>query len=82
MHRIVKEVATAQASDRVRSLSCRDVEDVRHLVDGLVLSPVDRNTKDRLIQCPALYWQGVLEDSFRERTPGVDAETEEAVLQR
>ena len=62
-----------------------DVHRVRRLLDGLVVSPVDRNVKDRLVECPVLYWKGYRETfwtgSYRERV-AADAETEQQILAR
>ena len=60
LQHLVRTAATLDAGARPqhRPVSRADVEYVRGLTRGLVISPVDRNLKDRIIECPAAYWAG------------------------
>lgn len=45
-----------RAMTGVAEVTVKDVRGVKVLCDGLVVGPVDRNTKDRFIECPYAYW--------------------------
>ena len=69
-------------------VTSQDVKYTQRAIAGLVVGPVDRNIKDRLIECPAVYWRGY-RDTFwtanydREKDePGAGMETEDQILQR
>ena len=83
---IVQGTALAGDPATGRFVSCRDVQHVKRLVSGLVVGPVDRNVKDRLIECPAVYWDGYKRtfwtDHHREKAPADGGETQDDILCR
>jgi hypothetical protein len=50
--------STAAVFDAARVVHLHEVEAVKKLLEGLVVSPLDRNNKDRLLECPASYHAG------------------------
>jgi hypothetical protein len=72
---------TKSIAGLAEAITVRDVHHVRQRVVDLVVSPVDRNPKDRLIECPVLYHAGYQKtfftDHYEER-----AESESGILQR
>jgi len=55
---------------------------VRKIVRGLVVSPVDKNVKDRLLECPALYWEGYKTTFWNNHYRVQPGLTEDLVLSR
>lgn len=49
---------TDSPQEPARAVHVHEVEEVKRLVAGLVVSPLDRNGKDRLLECAASYHAG------------------------
>ncbi|GBG82623.1 hypothetical protein CBR_g34993 [Chara braunii] len=60
-------------------LTTRDVQRVKVQLDGLVLTPLDRNPGETLVMCPKLYYEGMMDMYVRNVGYIVEVRSEEAI---